>query len=149
MRKPAFRQQVAGDSRQSIAPKHAPVMLAEVLDLLQCVPGGVWIDATVGLGGHAEAILERIRPGGTLIGIDRDRESLEQCRHRLMAQAEGVRLLLFQENFKNLPLILNNIAVGPVDGMLVDLGVSSYQLLSHQKIAQKLNYKQDRLRPDL
>ena len=57
---------------------HMPVMQKEALDLLRCRPGGIYVDATVGLGGHAQGILERIRPGGLLIGIDRDKESLEK-----------------------------------------------------------------------
>lgn len=103
-------------------------MSREVLDFLQCKPGGTYVDATVGLGGHAQAILERIQPGGLLIAVDRDKESLEKARSRLLSFSNGVRL--YHENFKNLPLILNNLAVAPLDGILVDLGVSSLQLLS-------------------
>ena len=111
--------------------EHIPVMKSEVLDLLQCKPGGVYVDATIGLGGHAQGILEKIMPGGVLIGIDRDRESLEKARDRLEPFSDACRLL--HENFKNLPLILNNLAVKPVDGILLDLGVSSYQLLSPER----------------
>lgn len=107
-------------------PGHTPVMLKEVIDLLQCRPGGTYVDATVGLGGHSQAILERIQPGGQLIGIDRDKESLEKAQVRLKRHSESLRLL--HDNFKNLPLILNNLTSRPVDGILVDLGVSSYQL---------------------
>jgi 16S rRNA (cytosine1402-N4)-methyltransferase len=111
--------------------EHLPVMLKEALDLLRCRPGGIYIDATIGLGGHAQGIVERIHPGGLLVGIDRDRESLERARARLDSFPGAFRL--FHENFKNLPLILNNLALGPVDGILVDLGVSSYQLLSPER----------------
>jgi 16S rRNA (cytosine1402-N4)-methyltransferase len=111
--------------------EHSPVMLKEVLDLLQCKPGGIYVDATIGLGGHAEEILERIEPGGQLIGIDRDKESLEKVQARLKSFAQNLRLL--HDNYKNLPLILNNLAGSPVDGILVDLGVSSYQLLSPER----------------
>jgi 16S rRNA (cytosine1402-N4)-methyltransferase len=111
--------------------EHLPVMPKEVLELLRCRPGGIYVDATVGLGGHAQGILEKIHPGGLLIGIDRDKESLEKAHARLKASFNAFRL--FHENFKNLPLILNNLAVGPVDGILVDLGVSSYQLLSPER----------------
>jgi 16S rRNA (cytosine1402-N4)-methyltransferase len=111
--------------------EHLPVMPKEVFDLLRCAPGGTYVDATVGLGGHAQGILEKIQPGGLLIGIDRDKESLERARARLDSFSHAFRL--FHENFKNLPLILNNLGVGPIDGILVDLGVSSYQLLSPER----------------
>ncbi|MBN1569288.1 MAG: 16S rRNA (cytosine(1402)-N(4))-methyltransferase RsmH [Acidobacteria bacterium] len=111
--------------------EHIPVMPIEVLDLLQCKPGGIYVDATVGLGGHSLSILERIQPGGMLVGIDRDKESLEKAQVRLKPFGDSVRL--FHENFKNLPLILNNLAIKPVDGILLDLGVSSYQLLSQER----------------
>ena len=111
--------------------EHTPVMLREVLDLLRCHSGGIYVDATVGTGGHAAAILEGCQPDGLLIGIDRDRESLEKASKRLTAYAGNFRL--FHDNFKNLPLIINNLALGPVDGILVDLGVSSYQLLTPER----------------
>ena len=112
-------------------PAHEPVMLAEVLELLHCRPGGTYVDATLGLGGHALAILPRIQPGGLLVGIDRDRESIEKARERLRPFADSVRLV--HDNFKNLPLVLNNLMLPRIDGVLVDLGVSSYQLLSRER----------------
>ena len=111
--------------------EHVPVMAREVLDLLQLKPGGIYVDATVGMGGHTQAILEKIQPGGLLIGIDRDKESLEKAQARLKPFSDSLRL--FHDNYKNLPLILNNLAIKPVDGILVDLGVSSYQLLSPER----------------
>ncbi len=111
--------------------EHISVMRNEVLDLFQCKPGGIYVDATVGLGGHSQGILERIQPGGLLIGIDRDRESLDKAQVRLKPFSGSYRLL--HDNFKNLPLILNNLATRPVDGILLDLGVSSYQLLSSER----------------
>ena len=111
--------------------EHKPVMLAEVLELLQCGPGSVIVDATLGLGGHSREILERIEPGGQLIGIDRDRESLEIARFRLLEHSSSTRL--YHENFKNLPLVLNNLGTKPVDGILIDLGVSSFQLLARER----------------
>ncbi len=110
---------------------HAPVMLQEVLDLLQCGPGKIIVDGTVGLGGHSVAILEKIQPDGILIGLDRDKESLDKARARLQPYIQSARLV--HENFKNLPLVLNHMALGPMDGILIDLGVSSYQLLSPER----------------
>lgn len=106
-------------------------MLKEALDQLQCNPGGVYVDATLGMAGHAQGILQKTEPGGLLIGIDRDKDSLEIARAILKPFDDRIRL--FHENFKNLPLILNNLSVGPIDGILVDLGVSSHQLLSPER----------------
>jgi 16S rRNA (cytosine1402-N4)-methyltransferase len=106
-------------------------MLDEVIEFLQCKPGGIYVDATLGLGGHALSILQKIQPGGLLIGIDRDKESLAKAAERLQPFSDSMRPV--HDNYKNLPLILNNLAVGPVDGILVDLGVSSYQLLSPER----------------
>jgi len=115
------------NSLNNFAPEHLPVMREEVLQYLQCRPGGIYVDGTLGLGGHAWAILEKIEPGGLLIGLDRDKESLERARLHLQPYLDSTRLL--HENFKNLPLVLNNLGIKPIDGILVDLGVSSYQLL--------------------
>ncbi len=111
--------------------EHSPVMVEEVLQCLRCRQGGTYVDGTLGLGGHALAILERILPGGLLVGLDRDKESLEKARASLARHAGSVRLV--HDNFKNLPLILNNLRLKPVDGIFLDLGVSSYQLLSPER----------------
>ncbi len=110
--------------------EHIPVLAKETFEFLACKPGGTYVDCTVGLGGHSQAILEKIQPGGLLIGIDRDKESLEKAQARLKPFCESCRL--FHDNFKNLPLILNNL-VNSVDGILLDLGVSSYQLLTPER----------------
>ncbi len=122
---------IMNDSPEFPVVEHQPVMVEEVLNLLRCRPGGVYVDATTGLGGHAQAILDRIRPGGLLVGVDRDKESLERARFRLKDYSDCLRLV--HDNFKNISLILNNVAIGPVDGILVDLGVSSFQLLSSDR----------------
>ena len=115
------------DSMNDFAPEHLPVMKEKVLEFLRCRAGGVYVDATLGLGGHAWAILEKIQPGGLLVGLDRDEESLDRARHHLQPYSDSIRLL--HENFKNLPLVLNNSGIKPVDGILVALGVSAFQLL--------------------
>ena len=111
--------------------EHIPVMREEAIELLACKPGGVYVDATLGMGGHAREILPKIQPGGLLIGIDRDAESLEMASARLKPYEVNLRLV--HDNFKNLPLILNNLKIPPLDGILVDLGVSSYQMLSPER----------------
>src|SRR5512146_2641320 len=89
------------DNLMNPGSEHIPVMPKEVLELLQCKPGGIYVDATIGLGGHAQEILERIQPGGQLIGIDRDKESLQKVESRLKSFGNSLRL--FHENYKNLP----------------------------------------------
>ena len=107
-------------------PHHEPVMLHSVLEFLRCRPGGLYVDGTCGLGGHAEAILEASSPGGRLLAIDRDQAAIALCRAKLARFEDRVRLV--QDNFKNLPLILNNLNMKEIDGILLDLGVSSLQL---------------------
>jgi 16S rRNA (cytosine1402-N4)-methyltransferase len=105
---------------------HTPVMLEEVLSYLNLSPGKTIVDATVGTGGHAEEILKRISPGGRLIGIDRDRESLNVAQDRL--GKFGSASVLRQGNFMDIDSILKELKVKKVDGVLFDLGISSFQL---------------------
>lgn len=105
---------------------HTPVMLREVLEYLNLGPGKVIVDATVGTGGHAQEILGRISPGGELIGIDRDIESLAVAKDRL--KGFGASVILAQGNFMDIDAILKDSGISKVDGMLFDLGISSFQL---------------------
>ena len=105
---------------------HEPVLLAEVLEWLDPRPGGRYCDATLGLGGHARAILERSAPDGRLIGLDRDPQALVTAGARL---AEfGDRVTLVHAEFARAKEVLTEVGAIPVDGFLVDLGVSSPQL---------------------
>lgn len=105
---------------------HTPVMLREVLEYLNLSPGKTIVDATLGTGGHGKVILEHILPGGRLIGIDRDEESLGISRSRL---AEFNRCCEFVHgNFLDLDTILKNLNIKKIDGILFDLGISSFQL---------------------
>ncbi|MCG8589862.1 MAG: 16S rRNA (cytosine(1402)-N(4))-methyltransferase RsmH [Proteobacteria bacterium] len=106
--------------------KHEPVLLVESLDQLALSPGAVVVDGTVGGGGHAAAILERTAPTGHLIGLDRDADALEAARTRLAPFAE--RAHLAQESFRDLARVVRDLDFAPVDGVLLDLGVSSHQL---------------------
>lgn len=105
---------------------HRPVLLAEVLGCLNLSPGKVIVDCTVGGGGHAEVILEKILPGGFLVGIDRDTDALGFARKRLNRYRGCFQLV--HGNFKDIELILRDTNVSHVDGFLFDLGLSSYQL---------------------
>ncbi|MBE3583106.1 MAG: 16S rRNA (cytosine(1402)-N(4))-methyltransferase RsmH [Limnochordaceae bacterium] len=106
--------------------EHTPVLLKEALQYLQCRPGGWYIDGTVGAGGHARAILEASAPDGQLLGIDQDRQALAAAAERLASF--GSRVTLVQDNFRNLTTIAAQQGWAQVDGILLDLGVSSYQL---------------------
>jgi len=105
---------------------HQPVLLDEVLTWLAPRPGGCYCDATVGLGGHAGAILERSGPDGRLIGLDRDQDALAAARATL--QPFGDRVTLVHAPFSRAREVLEKLGVVAVDGFLVDLGVSSPQL---------------------
>jgi 16S rRNA (cytosine1402-N4)-methyltransferase len=105
---------------------HEPAMVAEAVNALGCRPGGFWVDATLGAGGHAAAILERTAPDGFLLGIDRDTEILGLAQARL-APYEG-RFMLVHGNFSDVSAILARAARGLADGLLIDLGLSSLQL---------------------
>jgi 16S rRNA (cytosine1402-N4)-methyltransferase len=104
---------------------HVPVLLAETLELLAPERGGWFVDCTVGLGGHAAAILER-GPGVQLLGIDRDENALLLAAERLRPFGERVRLV--QGGFEELTELLDAQGLDKVDGILADLGVSSLQL---------------------
>ena len=94
-------------------------------------PGAVVLDATVGLGGHAEALLEAAGPTGQLIGIDRDPEALEQAQVRLKRFQEQMKLI--HASFGQLAVVLEELGVRQLDAALFDLGVSSFQLETAQR----------------
>ena len=104
---------------------HVPVLLREVLEALRPSRGGVFVDATLGLGGHAEAILDA-SPHARLVGIDRDPEALEFARERLARF--GDRFVSVEGRHEELALHLDRLGLVEVDGVLADLGVSSLQL---------------------
>jgi len=103
------------------------VMVSEVLAVLRPSPGEWFVDATIGLGGHSEALLERLQPGGRLLGLDCDVEALEHTRRRLRRFGDAVALV--HGSFRD--LATHVAAWGrQADGALFDLGVSSHQLAS-------------------
>jgi 16S rRNA (cytosine1402-N4)-methyltransferase len=107
---------------------HVPVLLAETLELLAVRPGGLWVDGTVGLGGHAEAVLRASAPDGRLVGLDRDGETLARARERLAAF--GGRARLEQGDHREIP---ERLGGEKADGILLDLGISSVQLDDPQR----------------
>lgn len=101
-------------------------MVREILEALRCKPGGIYVDGTVGGGGHALAILRASSPDGILVGIDQDDDALSESEKSL--QAFGDRKILVKGNFADVDGILARLHIGEVDGLLLDLGVSSHQL---------------------
>ena len=105
---------------------HKPVMLDEAIELLNPARGGIFVDGTLGGGGHSEGILKLLPPGSKLIGIDRDPDALTAAIERLKKYSEKFTALY--GNFFDTKHILGELNIRSVDGILLDLGVSSYQL---------------------
>lgn len=105
---------------------HKTVLLNEAVDSLCCRRGGVYVDGTLGGGGHAYEILRRIVPDGFLVGIDIDDDAIAESEVRL--SSFGDRKVLVRGNFSDIDSILSNLGINKVDGIILDLGVSSHQL---------------------
>jgi len=110
---------------------HIPVLTKEILNYLNLKKGGVYIDCTVGGGGHSKAILEKIYPHGLLIGIDQDIEAINAAKEELKTYLDKVTLI--KGNFKNLEKILPDIKIKTVSGIIFDLGVSFHQLKEKER----------------
>ena len=106
--------------------EHVPVMPEEVVEGLRVRTDGTYVDATIGAGGHAEAILQRLGPGGILIGIDWDGDAVKVASKRLAQY--GARVKVCRGNFADLTAILGGVGIERADGVLFDLGISSLQL---------------------
>jgi 16S rRNA (cytosine1402-N4)-methyltransferase len=103
---------------------HEPVLAEEAVEFLRPLPSGTYVDCTVGLGGHAKALLDA--GAGRVIGIDRDEEAIARTRARL--GSHGDRLVLVHGDYRELPHVLTGCGVNGIEGVLADLGVSSLQL---------------------
>lgn len=110
---------------------HLPVMVNEVIDYLDCRKEGVFVDATTGDGGHAEAICQVLPPSGLLVGIDWDQEALDRAMVRLSAYKEQV--VLVSDSYVNLEKVLESLGHRQVDGILIDLGASTLQLMDPKR----------------
>lgn len=106
--------------------QHIPVLVEEVMNLLRCEAHKTYVDATVGGGGHALEILKRTSPDGIVIGIDWDEEAIAEAKGALVPFGERIKIL--RENFVRLPDLLEALNISEVDGILLDLGLSSLQL---------------------
>ncbi len=140
-----------GGAPSTPTPYHRPVLVAEALWALAPGPGRVIVDATIGGGGHTRALLET---GATIIGLDRDLAAIGHCRQQFAAEtSEGGRLTLRHANYRDVGRVLDELGIDQVDGLLLDLGVSSAQLdrgergFSFQK-AGPLDMRMDQSAPE-
>lgn len=106
--------------------EHKPVLEAEVIEYLRPVSGGRYVDATLGLGGHAQRILEASAPEGILVGLEWDDQALDLARERLAGF--GSRVRIFRSSYADMAAVLRREGLMAIDGLLLDLGVSSLQL---------------------
>ncbi len=105
---------------------HVTVLLDEAVDGLNIKPNGIYADGTMGGGGHSRKILESLSEGGKLVGFDRDGEAINVCKERLGAYQRQVTFI--NRNFNEVKEVLKELAIEKIDGAVLDLGVSSYQL---------------------
>lgn len=110
---------------------HTSVLLAETIENLNIKPAGVYLDGTLGGGGHACEVAKQLTEGGRLIGIDQDEDAIAAAGERLSPYRE--RVTLVRDNYVNALQVLNSLGIPKVDGILLDLGVSSYQLDNEER----------------
>jgi 16S rRNA (cytosine1402-N4)-methyltransferase len=113
--------------------RHLPVLVAEVLVYLEPAPGQTIVDATLGAGGHARHLVEHVRPGGWIIGLDCDETMLALAGARLATAPQDVRVTIERANFGEIRKVLDELSVPAMDGVLADLGVCSDQLHSLER----------------
>lgn len=118
--------------------KHISVLLDETIDGLDIKPDGIYVDGTLGGGGHSYEILRRLSPKGRLIGIDQDGEALKAAGERLKEFENQITLV--RSNYCEIDKVLKELNVEKVDGILLDIGVSSYQL---DNLERGFSYKSD------
>lgn len=105
---------------------HVSVLLEETIDSLNIKPDGIYVDGTLGGGGHSLEICKRLGDGGRLIGIDQDMDAIRAATERLKNYSDKVTIV--HSNYQNIDSVLRDLSIGGVDGIVLDLGVSSYQL---------------------
>lgn len=118
--------------------KHTSVLLQETIENLDIKPEGIYVDGTLGGGGHASEIAARLQGTGRLLGIDQDADAIEAAGRRL--EPYGERITLIRDNYCNMRAALRQIGIDKVDGIVLDLGVSSFQL---DNVERGFSYKYD------
>lgn len=106
--------------------EHTSVLLKETIEGLKIKPEGIYVDGTLGGGGHAFQIAIKLNAGGKLIGIDQDEAAIQAAGERL--KEFGQRVTIVRSNYRNTPEVISSLGIRAIDGMILDLGVSSYQL---------------------
>lgn len=118
--------------------KHISVLLDETVDSLNIKPNGTYVDGTLGGGGHSLEICKRLGDGGRLIGIDQDMDAIKAATERLSDYSDKVTIV--HSNYQDIDSVLKGLAIGGVDGIILDLGVSSYQL---DNVDRGFTYRED------
>ena len=106
--------------------KHKSVLLKETIEYLNIRPDGIYVDGTLGGGGHAYEVCKRLSPKGRLVGIDQDEDAVKAANRRLSEFEDREQII--RSNYRQMRSVLESCGIGQVDGILLDLGVSSYQL---------------------
>ena len=110
--------------------RHRSVLLAETIDGLQVKPDGIYVDGTLGGAGHASEVCKRLSAKGRLIGIDQDQDAIIAASERLAAYSQAT---VIRSNYCYMAEVLRDLGIRKVDGILLDLGVSSYQLDNEER----------------
>ena len=118
--------------------KHKSVLLDETIDSLNIKPDGIYVDGTLGGGGHSLEICKRLSEKGRLIGIDQDLDAIAAATERLKDYKD--RVTIVHSNYQDIDAVLKNCSVSGVDGIVLDLGVSSYQL---DNVERGFTYRED------
>ncbi len=126
--------------------KHKSVLLYETVDQLNIKPDGIYVDGTLGGGGHSYEIASRLSDKGRLIGIDQDEDAIKAASERLKPFMD--RVTIVRNNYCNMDKVLDELSIDKVDGIMLDLGVSSYQLDTAErgftyKVDAKLDMRMD------
>lgn len=118
--------------------KHRSVLLEETVDSLNVKPGGIYVDGTLGGGGHSYEICKRFGGKGRLIGIDQDKDAIQAATKRLEEFKDNVTIV--HSNYQDIDSVLKGLSISGVDGIVLDLGVSSYQL---DNVERGFTYRED------
>ncbi|MBF0538414.1 MAG: 16S rRNA (cytosine(1402)-N(4))-methyltransferase RsmH [Nitrospirae bacterium] len=113
----------------SVCLYHRPVLVQEIIGLLEIIEGGVYVDATLGMGGHSEAILQRLGPGGRVIGVDKDAQAIDIAKARLSDE----RAIVVKEDFRNMDSVIRGLGYDSVNGILLDLGMCMGQIRDKER----------------
>mgnify|MGYP002722686680 CR=1 FL=1 len=105
--------------------KHISVLADEVIENLNIKPDGIYVDLTLGKGGHSKRILENLSENGRLIALDQDKDALNAAKENL---SDFSNVSYLKSNFENIDKVLDDLGISKIDGALMDIGVSSYQI---------------------